>query len=166
MTYDDLQTLVDYHYWARDRVLDAVAALPEDLFTRDLGNSFSSVRDTLAHVYAAEWVWCSRWNGQSAALSDAARFSTVVALRQAWESHEAVVRATLARFGERGVDRLVEYQRGGRPNAEPFSQQLQHMVNHGTYHRGQVTTMLRQLGAAPPQSMDLISFYRERVMAG
>jgi uncharacterized damage-inducible protein DinB len=39
---------------------------------------------------------------------------------------------------------------------------LQHVVNHGTYHRGQVTTMLRQLGAAPPKSTDLIAFYRER----
>jgi uncharacterized damage-inducible protein DinB len=39
---------------------------------------------------------------------------------------------------------------------------LQHVVNHGSYHRGQVTTMLRQLGAKPPQSMDMIMFYRER----
>ncbi len=39
---------------------------------------------------------------------------------------------------------------------------LQHVVNHGTYHRGQIVTMLRQLGAAPPQSMDLIAFYRAR----
>jgi len=39
---------------------------------------------------------------------------------------------------------------------------LQHVVNHGSYHRGQVTTMLRQLGAAPPKYMDLIVFYREK----
>jgi uncharacterized damage-inducible protein DinB len=41
---------------------------------------------------------------------------------------------------------------------------LQHVVNHGTYHRGQITTMLRQLGAEPPKSTDLIAFYRERSM--
>ena len=39
---------------------------------------------------------------------------------------------------------------------------LQHVVNHGTYHRGQITTMLRQQGVAPPKSTDLITFYRER----
>ena len=39
---------------------------------------------------------------------------------------------------------------------------VQHVVNHGSYHRGQVTTMLRQLGAQPPKSQDLITFYRER----
>jgi len=50
----------------------------------------------------------------------------------------------------------------GRPGATPFWEMLQHVVNHGSYHRGQVTTMLRQLGAKPAQGMDLIRFYRER----
>jgi uncharacterized damage-inducible protein DinB len=44
----------------------------------------------------------------------------------------------------------------------PFSQTFQHLVNHGTYHRGQVVTMLRQLGAGTPPSTDLIAFYREQ----
>ena len=54
--------------------------------------------------------------------------------------------------------RLLSGQ-GGR---SPLWQMMQHMVNHASYHRGQVTTMLRQLGAAPPKSLDLITFYRER----
>jgi uncharacterized damage-inducible protein DinB len=51
------------------------------------------------------------------------------------------------------------------PNLAPtvaFWEMLQHVVNHGSYHRGQITTMLRQLGAKPPQYMDMIVFYRER----
>ena len=43
-----------------------------------------------------------------------------------------------------------------------FSHMLQHVVNHATYHRGQVTTMLRQLGAPAPKPQDLIRFYRDR----
>jgi uncharacterized damage-inducible protein DinB len=39
---------------------------------------------------------------------------------------------------------------------------VQHVVNHGSYHRGQVTTMMRQLGAKPAKYMDLIAFYREK----
>ena len=54
MTASDLRTLLEYHYWARDRVLDAAALLTPEQFTKDLGGSFKSVRDTLAHVYAAE----------------------------------------------------------------------------------------------------------------
>jgi uncharacterized damage-inducible protein DinB len=48
----------------------------------------------------------------------------------------------------------------GTPSAQPFWQMLQHLVNHGSYHRGQVTTMLRQIGAVGPRATDLIVFYR------
>lgn len=51
----------------------------------------------------------------------------------------------------------------GLPASSPFWQMLQHMVNHGSYHRGQVTTLLRQLGAAPAKSTDLIAFFRLNV---
>ena len=60
MNQQELQTLLDYHYWARDRMLDAAEKLTPDQFGRDLESSFRSVRDTLAHIYAAEWAWCSR----------------------------------------------------------------------------------------------------------
>jgi uncharacterized damage-inducible protein DinB len=64
------------------------------------------------------------------------------------------------------VDRVIEYRlMSGQPGASPLWQMLQHLINHGSYHRGQVTTMLRQLGAAPPKSMDLITFYREQAAA-
>jgi uncharacterized damage-inducible protein DinB len=170
MTYQDLQTLVDYHYWARDRVLEAVERLSPEQFTRDLGNSFPSVRDTVAHLLGADWIWCARWDGESPeALPDAAevaaRFPTPDAVREAWTGQERKVRAALARYGEGGIDHLVEYVRNGQHQAQPFWQTLQHLVNHGSYHRGQITTMLRQLGVAPPKSLDLIAFYRERANA-
>ena len=50
----------------------------------------------------------------------------------------------------------------GQPTASPFSQMLQHVVNHGSYHRGQVTAKLRQLGAQPARSLDMIAFFRSR----
>ena len=69
--------------------------------------------------------------------------------------------AVLKRFGEIGVDQPFEYVRNGVRQAQPFSHTLQHVVNHGTYHRGQVVTMLRQLGAEA-LTTDLIAYYRER----
>ncbi len=61
------------------------------------------------------------------------------------------------------VSRVLEYRLlSGQAGASPFWQMLQHVVNHGSYHRGQVTTLLRQLGAPAPQGMDLVAFYRER----
>jgi uncharacterized damage-inducible protein DinB len=161
MNLRDLRTLVDYHYWARDRMLDAVAALTPDQLTRDMGGSFRSVRDTVAHLYAAEWAWCSRWNGVSPTAFPADMPADVGSIRARWSELESNVRAVLDRMGERGVDQVIEYKMiSGDARASIFWQMLQHVVNHASYHRGQVTTMLRQLGAAPPQSMDLITFYR------
>jgi uncharacterized damage-inducible protein DinB len=164
MNLDELRTLVDYHYWARDRVLDAAASLTPDQLTRDLGNSFRSVRDTLTHLYAAEWAWCARWNGHSpTALLPADTFPDVAALRSKWTELESDVRAVLDRMGTRGLDQVIEYTMlNGDARASVFWQMVQHVVNHASYHRGQVTTMLRQLGATPPQGMDLITFYRIR----
>ncbi|MSO56103.1 MAG: hypothetical protein EXQ55_04160 [Acidobacteria bacterium] len=53
MNFQDLNTLLDYHYWARDRML-AVEQLTPDQYTRDLGNSSKSVRDMVVHTYQAE----------------------------------------------------------------------------------------------------------------
>jgi uncharacterized damage-inducible protein DinB len=167
MNFQTLQTLLDYHYWARDRVLDAAATLSADQYTRDLGNSFPSVRDTLVHIFSADCIWCDRWEGVSPkGMLDPSAFPDAATLRLAWTGHERRVRAVLDRLGENGVMRSIEYRLlNGTPGSQPFWQMLQHVVNHGSYHRGQVTTMLRQLGAAPPKSLDLIAFYRERSAA-
>lgn len=164
MNLHDLRLLLDFHYWARDRTLDAVDALTRDQWMRDMGSSFRSVRDTLLHLYLAEWVWYSRWQGDSPTTwpsTDA--LVDVAALRTVWIDHEAKVRAFVDNLGEDGVRRVYEYTlMNGQAGRSPLGQMLQHLVNHGTYHRGQVSTMLRQLGAAPPKSVDLITFFRER----
>jgi uncharacterized damage-inducible protein DinB len=164
MTFDDLRTLFDYHYWARDRLLDAIDALTPEQFNRDLGSSFKSVRETVAHTYAAEWAWYQRWQGQSpTALLSADLFPDAATVRRVWTEHEAKMRTYLVGLGEDGINRVIEYQLlNGTAGTSPVWQMMQHIVNHASYHRGQVTTMLRQLGVAPGKSMDMIAFYRTR----
>jgi uncharacterized damage-inducible protein DinB len=164
VTHQDLCDLTDFHYWARDRMFDAIDPLTPEQFTRDLGNSFRSVRDTAAHIYAAEWIWYSRWRGLSpTALPSADQFPDLATLRQAWLELEHNLRAFVAELDDVGVGKVMPYTLlSGLSSASPFWHMLQHVVNHASYHRGQVTTMLRQLGAAPGKSCDLITFYRER----
>jgi uncharacterized damage-inducible protein DinB len=162
MNLQDLRTLLDYHYWARDRLLDALDGLTPEQFTRDLGSSFKSIRDTVAHTYAAEWAWYQRWHGQSpTALLPFDQFPDVAALRSVWSSQEAKMRAFVDALGDEDVARVIDYKLlSGAEGSSPIWQMLQHVVNHASYHRGQATTMLRQLGATPAKPMDLIAFYR------
>jgi uncharacterized damage-inducible protein DinB len=164
MTYDDLRLLIDYNYWARDRVLDAVATIMPEQFIRPMGNSFSSIRDTVAHICTAERIWITRLKGEKPkGLQTLDRLPDVDAVRKEWAELEGEMREQLARLGPEAVELTIEYQDlRGNNQSDVLWQVLQHMVNHATYHRGQITTMLRQLDAEPPKSMDLLVFYRER----
>jgi len=164
MTRHDLEILLDYHYWARDRMLDALDPLTPEQLNRDLGSSFKSIRETVAHLFSAEWAWYERWHGRmpSAPLS-LDLFPDVPAIRQQWSAHESKVRAFVAGLDDTGIDRTIDYTLlSGAVGSASIAQMLQHIVNHGSYHRGQVTTMLRQLGMTSVPSTDLIRFYRAR----
>jgi uncharacterized damage-inducible protein DinB len=163
MNVEDFRLLYDFNCWANYRTLDSCATLSAEQFTRDLGSSFRSVRDTLAHIYGAEWLWLERWHGRSPnALPTAAEFPNLEALRHRWDELERNLLDYLASLTPEDIQRVVHHNTTqGVPQSAPLWQMLQHLVNHGTYHRGQVATMLRQLGAKP-LSTDLIFFYRER----
>lgn len=163
MNLQDSRNLINFHYWARNRVLDAVDLLASEQFVRDLGGSFGSVRNTLVHTLSAECIWLSRWMGETpAGWLVADNFPNSGSIRSAWMDQEKKLRAFFETMDEQGIQKVLPYKTlDGQDASSPLWQMLQHVVNHGSYHRGQVTTLLRQLDAAPPKAMDLIRFYRE-----
>ena len=167
MTPEYIHTLIEYNYWARDRALASAGQLSDEQLTRKLGSSFSSVLDTLVHMHFAEWIWHQRWEGHSpSAGPDASRITSVATLRDAWHPLEAQIRAFVESLGPAGLARVLEYtMMNGQPGRAPYWQMIVHLVNHGGYHRGQIATLLRQLGARPAQSTDMIVFFREQSVA-
>jgi len=166
MTPELTRTLFDYNHWANQRALEAAAQLTAEQFIKPLGSSFSSVRDTLCHMAAGEWVWFERFHGRTpTSFPDDSQVQTVPALRDYWKPQAEQLLAYVNGLVQADLDRVLEYKTfkfGVYKN--PLWQSLQHLVNHGTYHRGQVTTLLRQLGAKPILT-DLMHFYRERATA-
>jgi uncharacterized damage-inducible protein DinB len=166
MTPNELHLLFTYNDWANKRSLQAAATLTQDQFTKPLGNSFSSVRDTLAHMYGAETIWLQRFQGESpSAFPDLSQITDIASLQAKWNPIAADLLNFVSNLTQQDIDRVVEYKTmkfGVYSN--PMWQSLQHVVNHGTYHRGQITTMLRQLNAQP-LATDLMHFYRERALA-
>ena len=80
MTKDDIGLLYEYDRWANNRIFEACSALSTAQFTRDLGGSFSSLRDTLVHIFAGEWQWLQYWKEPS---PDAAFLADLTARRGA-----------------------------------------------------------------------------------
>ncbi len=166
MKPEEMLALYEYNAWADRRALQAAGALTPGQFTKQLGSSFSSVRDTLAHIYGVEWLWLERFQGRSpAAIPDNPEFADVAKLQASWAAFEPTLLNFVRGLTQQRLDDVMEYKTmkyGVYRN--PLWQSMQHLVNHGTYHRGQVTTMLRQLGAQPLLT-DLMHFYRERTAA-
>src|SRR5713226_3072957 len=166
MSPEEIGLLYDYNAWANRRSLEAAASLSNEQFLKPLGSSFGSVRDTLAHICGAEEIWFERFQGRSpSSLPDGSRFQDIPALRSHWTAQEAKLLDFVRGLTQADLDRVMEYKTlkfGVYSN--PLWQSMQHVVNHGTYHRGQVTTLLRQLGAQPILT-DQMHFYRERAAA-
>lgn len=147
-----LRELFDYNYWARDCQLQACAALTQDQFLRPMGASYSSLRDTLAHLVGAEWVWLERWLGRTPrALLPVDDFPTLAKVEERWRTVERDMRAYLAQLNEEALSQPLTYiNLKGQTWTYPLGRTLFHLTNHQSYHRGQVTTLLRQLGAQAP----------------
>ena len=158
-----IQLLYEYNSWANHRTLDVCEPLSPEQFVHDLGSSFPSVRDTLAHIYGAEWIWLERWNGRSpAGLPTPADFPDLATLRARWKTLEADLHGFVTSLDTDKLNAPLETRTlDGTRYAQPLWQMMQHLVNHGSYHRGQITAFLRQLGHKAV-STDLIRFYRDR----
>lgn len=154
------RTLVDYHYWATDQLLQKVDSLSDEQFSRDMGSSFPSIQATLAHMMNAEAIWLRRILDRPVAGVTADDLPTAKSVRPRWTPLETELRSLIGRLTETDLARDVTAKTSsGKVYVSRLDQTLQHLFNHGTYHRGQVSTLLRQVGSESV-STDLIFYYR------
>jgi len=160
---ETIRLLYDYTKWADGRMFEAAGKLAPEQWTKDLGSSLKSTRDTVVHLVSAQWIWLSRWTGESPkAMLAATDYPTQASIREKWESLAGQLAGFVAEQTPSSLAAPVNYKNlKGEPMAFPLGQLMLHAVNHSTYHRGQVTTLIRQLGAQPLSS-DLVVYYAEK----
>jgi uncharacterized damage-inducible protein DinB len=158
MTKDDIQLLYEYDRWANNTVLQAVSTLGVEEFTRDLGGSFRSVRDTLVHIVRCEEGWLTCWKEPSPsptfvmdfwkrhhALFSPNAFPDLAAVQLKWAEIEREQVEFVNRLTNESLGRMLPVY----ATQISLAHLMQHLANHSTYHRGQVSLMMRQLTAAP-----------------
>ena len=162
MNLDEIRTLYSYNQWATARLLQASQQLSPDAFTQDLRTSHRSLRGTLVHTLWAEWIWLQRWQGTSPKLVFAEdQFPDVAAIQSRWTEIEGDRQDFLAGLTQDRLAGGISYENlRGERRTYALAHMMQHVVNHSTYHRGQVVTLLRQLGQAPPAT-DFLDFVDE-----
>ena len=148
--------LFDYNYWARDRQLKACARLTRKQFTEPLGGSFASMRDTLTHLAVVEWIWLERWEGRNPSAIPKQQFETLAPLEEYWRKVELSMREFLAGLDPERLGTTLTYTNfKGEMWSYALWRTMVHVINHQSYHRGQITHMLRQLQLEPP-AVDLL----------
>ena len=162
MTTAEVRHLFAYTEWANARVLEAAEKLPPEELLRDVHISYKSILGTLLHMAGAEWRGLERWHGTSPVGPDVSggmdgqRRSQPAAGARAVAAGPPTTQCVSGRNFGCGLSRELGYRRfTGEAYSLPLGQQMQHVVNHATLHRGQVVGMIRQLGVAPP-STDLL----------
>lgn len=143
MNVADLGYLFEYDRWANARVF---AALTDDTFVH--------VEETLTHIVLVEWVWLERIRGNNpTAPPPWASEISLTSLRSRLDAIEEEWKQFVASLEEADLERRVDYQRfDGERSSRKLAHLLQHVVNHSTYHRGQVATRLRLAGAVPVET--------------
>ena len=160
MTQDELRSLFGFNAWANHRVLQSCAALTHAQFIQPAPSSFPTVRDTLHHIMGVEWLYIERLAGRyPTELLPGEKFETVGDFAGRWESIKKGLEDIVRSPDLGDTERIIEYRNmQGKHFRYPLRGLLQHVVNHSTYHRGQVATQLREIGAKP-LSTDLLRYY-------
>jgi len=160
MTANEARQLFAYGSWANGLVFGAARALPVEELTAPAASSFPSVGATLAHIVGTEWIWLRRWLGESLPAPPWVARADLAELELQRAAVEAERGSYLAGLKDADLDRTVSYLNlAGKAFTNPLSDLVRHVVNHSTYHRGQLATQLRHLGRTPPNT-DLIAFLR------
>lgn len=163
MTLEQIKTLFDFDRWATQRILEVASALQPEKYLQDLASSHGGIHGTFVHAFAADTIWLERLTGAPRhPMITAAEIPNLATLREEWNRWRGSMDEYLGTLSDaRLLEGFSHQDSKGNSYTYPLYYVLQHLVNHSTYHRGQVVSMLRQQGAKPVNT-DLISFYRMR----
>jgi uncharacterized damage-inducible protein DinB len=153
-----------YNIWANQLLFDVINQLPGEKQKQELASSFKSLYATVLHMLDAESIWWQRMKLQERIIrpsddfkSDMKELSSNL-LHQNRQWNEWIVTAN-----EHQLDHVFQYQNFKREQfKQPIYQMLIHVFNHGTYHRGQLVNMLRQLGVEKIPGTDFIEWSRRK----
>ncbi len=167
MTVQECTYLFAFNAWASNTMFDAIEAMPEADVFKDLKTSHGSIHNTMVHLVGAEQIWLSRWNGTPASnYLNAADVPTLRAVRDVWSTvGKDSARFVAALTDSKLLERFEMKTLKGEGSKQIYWQAMLHVIDHSTYHRGQVVAMMRQLGVVPP-STGMIRFFRETAKLG
>lgn len=161
---DILLKLAAYNMWANDKITYCLLQQDENLCYQQIPSSFQNIYKTVLHMWDAESIWWQRMKLQERIVIPSENLELTFKdacnglMQQSMQWEEWVKSAT-----DMSLEHVFSYYNSKKELfKQPVSEVLLHIFNHGTYHRGQLVNMLRQLGAVQIPQTDFIVFSRNK----
>ncbi len=153
-----------YNTWANQKILEIILTLPEEKQKQELPSSFKSLYDTVLHMWNAESAWWQRMKLQERIQAPSEYFKgSFVELSASLAQQNYLWQDWVDQATDAALEHVFQYQNNKKEQfKQPIFQMLLHVFNHGTYHRGQLINMLRQLGIEKLPQTDFIVWSRKK----
>ena len=159
-----LKQLASYNIWANQKIFEIILALPAEKQTAELQSSFKSLHLTILHMWDAESVWWQRMKLHERFVVPSENFNgTTEDVINGLMSQSRLWSGWVENASDHVLDHVFQYKNSRKEQVKmPLYQMLTHVFNHGTYHRGQLITMLRQLEVDKLPPTDFSVWVRNR----
>ena len=158
-----LTDLTGYNQWANERMSTWLQKLTPAQLNLEQKSSFTTIRKTADHIADCEYNWFKRINGDSTWEYKAQQFDTITKMTEFWLQQSKKFADLMEKYDDKKLEEVIAYKNSA---GEPFTSELYkiiaHLMNHSTYHRGQLITIIRGAGMTEVSYTDLIMFYRQK----
>ena len=157
------EQLADYNIWANDLMHSWFDQISEYQWNQHISSSFNSIGLTAIHTVGAEKIWLERLEKVPTPVWIPNTFvGTKQELIKEWKSASMGLKHFISNFDETRLNEVLHFTRiNGDKQSSKFYQIFAHVMNHSTYHRGQIVTMLRQVGFTDVASTDMVGYFRK-----
>lgn len=155
--------MCEFLRWADQQSLVAARSVPDEGYYKELGISAGSLHKLLVHCMAAQWLWLCRFRGESPKrIEDETDYPTRMDLEQRWPLVHAALIDFVGRQSQQALQAGVSYHdTRGEVHTAPLRDMVLHLIDHGSYHRGQINTLIK-LGGGKPVPVSYRLFAMER----
>lgn len=149
-----------YNIWANDRLINNLSEQDNQILTREVVSSYPTIRATILHIWFAETGWLSRLKEN---VWDAKKVTDFVGTNQVLFKEWKKTSKEFKNFtADAALEKEIHFEHKRENFSIPIREIIQTVFNHGSYHRGQVVMMMRQLGVNEIAQTDYIEWVREK----
>ena len=153
-----------YNSWANQKIMEVILSLPEEKQKQEVPSSFNSLYSTVLHMWDAESAWWQRMKLNERVIVPSENFNgTMKDVVSGLTQQNQLWLDWVKNANEMAIEHVFQYYNSKKEHFKsPVYQMLMHVFNHGTYHRGQLVNMLRQLGVEKIPPTDFIIWSRKK----